>query len=115
MKGSFDNAAFYAALDAERAARNLTWKQVAEQTGVSASTLTRMAQGRRPDVDGLASLVRWSGLKPESFMGATEVVAEPLAEITALIYADRRLSLRNKSLLDHMLRSAYEKMSTEDP
>ena len=113
MKGSFDITAFFAALDAERAARALTWKQIAEETGVSASTLTRMSQGRRPDLDGLAALVRWSGLKVDTFMGTSEAVAEPLAEMTALIYADHRLSTSNKSLLDHMIRSAYEKMRAQ--
>jgi transcriptional regulator with XRE-family HTH domain len=110
MKGTFDNAAFFAALDAKRAARRITWKQVAEETGVSASTLTRMAQGRRPDVDGLAALLKWSGLRAEPFMDAPEAASEPLSEMTALIYADRRLSAQNKSVLEHMLRAAYEKL-----
>ena len=68
MKGSFDNEKFYAALDASRVARGLTWKQVATESGVSASTLTRMAQGKRPDVDGLAALLGWSGLRADSFL-----------------------------------------------
>lgn len=110
MKATFDNEAFFAALDAKRVARRITWKQVAEETGVSASTLTRMAQGRRPDVDGLAALLRWSGLPAEAFMGAAEASAEPLSEMTALIYADRRLSAQSKSVLEHMLRAAYEKL-----
>lgn len=109
MKGSFDHSAFFAALDAKRSAQRMTWKQVAEETGVSASTLTRMAQGRRPDVDGLAALLRWSGLQAEAFIGAAEK-AEPLSEMTALIYADQRLSAQNKSVLEHMLRAAYEKL-----
>ena len=53
-KGWFDSDAFYSALDAARRAQNLNWKEVAAQSGVSASTLTRMAQGKRPDVDGFA-------------------------------------------------------------
>ena len=110
MKATFDNEAFFAALDAKRAARRMTWKQVAEETGVSASTLTRMAQGRRPDVDGLAALLRWSGLRAETFTGAAQQSAEPLSEMTALIYTDRRLSSQNKSVLEHMLRAAYEKL-----
>src|SRR4051794_14029426 len=105
MKGTFDNTAFFAALDAKRSAGRMTWKQVAEETGVSASTLTRMAQGRRPDVDGLAALLRWSGLKAESFVSGPEATSEPLSEMTALIYADQRLSAQNKSVLEHMLRA----------
>ena len=43
--GWFDGDALYGALDAERRARNLTWKQVAAESGVSASTLTPHGAG----------------------------------------------------------------------
>jgi transcriptional regulator with XRE-family HTH domain len=59
-KAEFDAQGFHRALDAVRAARRLNWKLVAEESGVSASTLTRLAQGRRPDVDSLAALVGWA-------------------------------------------------------
>ena len=65
-KGHFDAEAFYAALDSQRHSRRLNWKQVAREAGISASTLTRIAQGKRPDVDSLAALLTWSGLKAGS-------------------------------------------------
>ena len=46
----FDVTALHAAMDSERRSRRLTWKDVAAQSGVSASTLTRLSQGRQPDV-----------------------------------------------------------------
>jgi transcriptional regulator with XRE-family HTH domain len=67
-KGWFDSEAFYEALDAVRQVKNLNWKQVAAESGVSASTLTRMAQGRRPDVNGLAALSAWSGLISDDYV-----------------------------------------------
>ena len=67
-KGWFDTNAFHAALDAVRQARKLNWKQVAAQSGVSRSTLMRMAQGKRPDVDGLAALIAWSGLNADDYV-----------------------------------------------
>ncbi len=39
---TFDIIGFRAALDSTRIARDITWKQVAEESGVSPSTLTRM-------------------------------------------------------------------------
>ena len=51
-------------------ARSKNWKQVAAETGVSASTLTRMAQGRRPDAASLAALSAWAGLNPSDFVDA---------------------------------------------
>ena len=31
-----------------------------------------MAQGKRPDVDGLAALLAWSGLKAEDYLKADD-------------------------------------------
>jgi transcriptional regulator with XRE-family HTH domain len=70
--GDFDAMAFYKALDAERENKRLTWKQLASATGVGASTLTRMAQGRRPDADSLAKLSAWAGLNPADYVDKIE-------------------------------------------
>ena len=108
MKGSFDNDKFYAALDAARAARGVTWKQVAGESRVSASTLTRMAQGKRPDVDGLAALLTWSGLSAESFLEANkDKDADPLVQLTLLVHGDHRLTPENKSMIEGVLRAVY--------
>jgi transcriptional regulator with XRE-family HTH domain len=107
MKGEFDIVGFHAALDAQRAAKELTWKEVAEQSGVSASTLTRMSQGRRPDVDGLALLLAWSGLDASNFLPEANK-PEPLAQIAANLRADRNLSPQSAKALEEILKVAYE-------
>ena len=62
-----DAQALYRALDERRVARGLTWKQVAAETGVSASTLTRTRHGGRLEVDGVLAMVSWLGRTVESF------------------------------------------------
>ena len=109
MRGEFDTAAFYAALDAQRAAKRLTWKDVAAQAAVSASTLTRMSQGRRPDVDGLACLLAWSGLDATNFLRSKPNQPEPLAQITAYLRADRNLKPESAKALEEIIRVAYER------
>ncbi len=109
--GKFDGEAFFAALDAERTARSLTWKKVAEQSGVAASTLTRMSQGRRPDVDGLSALCAWSGLKADDFFRVEDGEkrrAEPLAQITAHLRADPNLSPEGVRMLEAIIKTAYQ-------
>jgi len=110
MKGTFDTAAFYAALDSQRASKGLTWKQVAEESGVSASTLTRMAQGKRPDIDGLAALLTWSGLIAGHFLKTDEqwTSAHTLAKITAHLRADRDLTPESAKAMVEIVRAAYE-------
>ena len=107
MKGSFDNEKFYAALDSERTSRGLTWKQVAEESGVSASTLTRMAQGKRPDVDGLTALLAWGRLQADSFMVSSENPADPLTQMTILLRGDVRLTNENRTMLEGVLNAVY--------
>ena len=110
MRPELDFEAFCAALDSHRLAKGLNWKQVAAESGVSASTLSRMAQGRRPDVDGWVALLEWSGLKREDFMrpGSQTGQPETLAKITALLRADPKLDERGKKALEGVLRSAYQ-------
>jgi len=111
-KGSFDAEGFYESLDAERQARRLNWKQVASASGVSASTLTRMAQGKRPDVDGLAALAAWSGLTVDDFVRTEDErpEPEPLAKIATYLRSDRNLSPEAASALDGMIRATYERL-----
>lgn len=111
MSHLFDNEGFYAALNAVRLSRQMTWKDVAAETGVNASTLSRIGQGSNPDVDGLAALLKWSKLKAEDFIdGAGGGEAEPLAQISALLRADPKLSSNNAQLLETLLMTTYNEL-----
>lgn len=111
-QGWFDAEAFYDALDATRLARKLNWKQIAAESGVSASTLTRMAQGRRPDVDGLAALTAWSGLSADDFVRSESraVEADGLAQITTYLRSDRNLTPEAATALDELIKATYERL-----
>jgi len=113
-RDNFDVAALYAALDSQRIALDMTWKDVAAEAKVSASTLTRMAQDKRPDVDGLAALLRWSGLSAETFIRGTGKVGEkkkpePLAQIMAILRGDRNLSEESAEALGQIFKAAYKR------
>jgi transcriptional regulator with XRE-family HTH domain len=109
-RGSFDAGAFFAALDAERDNRRLLWKHVAEQAKVSQSTLTRLAQGKRPDVDSLAALVDWAGLRADDFVVRVhgEARAEPIAMISTYLRADKNLSPQAAEAIDKVVRATYQ-------
>ncbi|MDQ0377861.1 helix-turn-helix domain-containing protein [Amycolatopsis thermophila] len=68
MGGRLDTGRLYSALDAERESRGLSWRQLAAEAGVSASLVSRMGNGHRPDLDGFIALVQWLGMPAESFM-----------------------------------------------
>jgi transcriptional regulator with XRE-family HTH domain len=115
-RGWFDAEVFYEALDSVRIAKKLNWKQVAAESGVSASTLTRMAQGRRPDVDGLAALASWSGLKTDDYVRNEGEVREPepLALISTYLRSDKNLSHEAATALDELIKATYERLRTKD-
>ena len=111
-KAQFDSDGFWAALDAQRQSKNLTWKKVAADSGVSASTLTRMAQGKRPDIDSLAALVSWSGLSADNFVRSEgqSVEADTLAKITTYLRADENLDVKAAAVIEDLVKSAYERL-----
>ena len=115
MKEQFLNEAFFHALDTHREAKELTWKAVADKAGVSASTLTRIAQGKRPDVDTLAALCKWSGLSADDFIayGDKPQHPEPLAEIVAHLRADKNIKPEGAAAIEAMIRSAYAQFRKE--
>ncbi len=111
-RGWFDAAGFYEALEAVRLTRKVNWKGVAAESGVSASTLTRMAQGKRPDVDGLAALTAWSGLRADDFVRSDDQIPdpEPLALITTHLRSDKNLSPEAAAALDELIKATYERL-----
>lgn len=107
----FDFERFYGAIATTVQAKKVTWKQVSTETGVSASTLTRMAQGRNPDAASLASLSAWAGINPADFVESLKKKSapEPLTAITALLRADPRLKPDAAKALEEIVRITYEK------
>ncbi len=114
-RATFDAAAFFAALDAARQARKVNWKQVAQGAGISPSTLTRMAQGKRPDVDTLAALCAWGRLDADDYIRSTDLAGarqtpEPLAQITAYLRADPNLSVEAATAIDELVKATYDRL-----
>ncbi len=115
-RGMFDSASFYNSLDAVRKSIKLTWKEVANATGVQASTLTRMSQGKKPDVDTLAALADWSGLDPVGFIKKSHDSAlanntlEPLAVISSCLMQDPNLDKASADAIDVLVKTTYERL-----
>ena len=113
----FDVAALHAALDSERLHRRLTWKEVARESGVSASTLTRLSQGRQPDVNSLAALTSWLGMSADIFMRVGRVEqfgsASPLAQISSILHQDPHLNPEGSAALEELIRATYSRLRTD--
>lgn len=73
----FDTKALFAALDAERRRREVTWKQVATELSVvqpvSPSMLTRLKHGGRIELYAMLAMVGWLDERVDTFTRLTSV------------------------------------------
>jgi transcriptional regulator with XRE-family HTH domain len=112
----FDAEGFYAALADTVEARAVTWKEVSRATGVSTTTLTRMAQGRNPDAASQAALAAWAGLNPADFVKSStkRTPREPLAAALTLLRADPKLKPDAAAALEAIVRTAYKQLRRDN-
>jgi transcriptional regulator with XRE-family HTH domain len=107
--------ALVAALDAERSARGFSWRQLAKDAGVSPSTLTRMQQGKSPDVNTFSALTRWLDIPAERFYAETSQQSapeDPLAVISALLRGKKKMNPKAVAALQELVNAAF-KLSKE--
>ena len=110
-------AALYSALDARRQIEGMSWRGLAHELEIAPSTFTRMAQGRRPDVDTFAGLLRWLDLPVEMFLEPTATGAqenEPMVKIGTYLRMDKNLSPKSVIALERLIKAAYEALREEE-
>ncbi|MGW2867902.1 helix-turn-helix domain-containing protein [Kitasatospora sp. NPDC001225] len=107
---SVDVKALHAALDASRASRDLSWRQLAKEIGVSASTISRMANGLKPDVTAFAAMTTWLRMPAESFYVNPAQPDRPEPELVASLVphlrARRDLTEQNVAYLEEVIAAA---------
>lgn len=115
-KARLDVAALYAALDKEREARGLSWRTLAKEVGVSPSTLSRMANGQRPDVDAFAALSSWLGTDAQTYL-VSELSEQPqpdlMTELAPLLRARKELSRQDVDYLEDLIGAAVRRFRAE--
>lgn len=111
-RARFDKPAFFAAIDAARATRAMTWRDVSRTTGLSASTFTRLAQGHGPDVDTMAVLADWADLDIDPFIHRTHGLepTPPLAVFAIGFHRDPALSPTAARCLTAVMLAAYNEL-----
>jgi transcriptional regulator with XRE-family HTH domain len=103
---------------------SLSLRDVADVTGVSASTLSRIENGTgKPDADNIARLTSWLDVPMERILGGRHLESEesqavvyypqePTPEIVeAHLRADRNLTPETAAALSELFRVAYTQFS----
>lgn len=119
---SVDVAALYGALDAARASKQLSWRELARIIGVSASTMSRLAQKQNPDVNAFAKMVRWLNVPAEAFIvedgrpvnrSPGEEEPELVAQLAPLLRARSDLKPHDVDLLESLIESAVRRFNAD--
>jgi hypothetical protein len=111
MLADFDALALFQAVDRERLARGLTWRQVADQVWeqsaelnrrlashpISPSTITGIAKRGDTTCQHALFLLRWLGRTPESFLTAPSAAGDTMLPQAG---SDRRLRWNLRALYD---------------
>jgi transcriptional regulator with XRE-family HTH domain len=123
-KTGINTAELGSAVHRRREQRGLSLRDVAEETGVSASTLSRIENGTgKPDADNIARLAAWLGMPIERVMhGGHGSASDPKPVVyyphestpeivEAHLRADRQLSPETAKALSELFRVAYKQFS----
>lgn len=108
--------ALHAALDAAREQQGLSWRQLAKELEVSASTMSRMAQGLSPDVTAFAAMTTWLRLPAENFYDTTHKSTEEpnlVASLGPLLRARSDLTEKDVSYLEDVIAAAARRFKSE--
>jgi transcriptional regulator with XRE-family HTH domain len=112
-----DVKSLHAALDAARVERGLSWRQLAKEIGISASTISRMANGLKPDVTAFAAMTTWLRMPAETFyrtsVPETDDEPELLAALVPLLRARRDLTEGEVTYLEEVIGAAARRFRVE--
>ncbi len=86
--------------------QQLKLRDAAEQSGVSAATLSRVLNNKLPDTRTFAALVRWLGVSADLFIPAGSRATTP-ETIEAHLRADRTLPPELAGALADLIRATY--------
>ncbi|MGC4941746.1 hypothetical protein [Kribbella sp. DT2] len=115
-KITINTGALHSALDAARQERQLSWRGLAGEIGVSPSLLSRLGNGLKPDTDGFATIVAWLRLPAEDFFereGQDDVddTREPdlMAQLAPLLRARKDLTETDIKYLQQVIGATVER------
>jgi transcriptional regulator with XRE-family HTH domain len=113
-KTRIDAAGLQNALDQARLAKGLSWRQVAAESGVTPSLLSRLRNGYKPDAEGFMTLVTWLGLPAETFLveeGDTRSDSAPelTVQLAPLLRASKDLEAEDVAMLQDLIQATVRR------
>jgi len=110
-----DIEALYAAVRRKRQTASTSWRDIASALSMSPSTFTRLAQGRRPDVDTFVTLVAWLGLPAEAFMRPSptqEQESDLVALVSSYLRSSPNVRPQDADTIVDIVEAVYKRLAT---
>jgi transcriptional regulator with XRE-family HTH domain len=98
-----------------RRSLGMSLREAAESSGVPVATLSRIEQGRMPDLGTFTRVVEWIGERPERFFAPTERVENTADTIAEHLRADPTLSDDAANKIASIVRDLYESLASSGP
>ena len=115
-KTRIDARALQSALDQVRKEMDWSWRQLAQEIGVSPSLLSRLRNGYKPDAEGFMTLVSWLGMPAERFLvGEDESTKQPqlMAELVPLLRARKDLDETDVQMLEQVIAATLKAVNAK--
>jgi transcriptional regulator with XRE-family HTH domain len=104
-----------AALRRRRRERRLSLRDLADETGVSFNTLSRVERGHIPDLTNFQRIVDWLGMPPETFLDVSGKQPSTTSVIARHLMADRRLSPEAAAKIAGIVEEMYGALALQQP
>ena|SRR5579872_595413 len=97
-----------------RAELGLTMRQAAELSGVPIATLSRIEQGRSPDLETFRKLIAWLGVEHEAFFSSGQSTSSTPDTIAAHLRQDPSLTAEAADRISEIVRDLYWSLSVKE-
>jgi transcriptional regulator with XRE-family HTH domain len=104
-----------AILKARRREKHLSLRDLADQTGVSLNTLSRVERGHVPDLKNFQLILAWLEVPAERFLERAGEAASTPEVIARHLRADRRLPEDAATKIAELVEEMYHKLIGEQP
>lgn len=111
-----DVRSLHAALDHAREEKKMSWRQLAKDLDVSASTLSRMVNGLKPDVSAFAAMTTWLRMPAESFYRVSSInedEPELVVQLAPLLRARKDLNEKDVEYLEELIGGAVRRFRAD--
>lgn len=109
----FDEAAFYKAVQGRLSSEGLSWRELGRRLELSSSTFSRLARGRRPDIDTFLRLLSWLEMPARAFVRGVKAKGGSkhggMSMIATTLRQDPTLRPEDVGPIEDIVRVAYNR------